>query len=743
MARQRITAAVRGLAVLAVIGGLSVTVPLVVHAQDEPAPAADAGTAAADRVVTLPTGERVFLAAGAGGRQVRGVAPNAALASSATTSRVQTMAANGHLYVVPDEAMPYLGRQLDLSLFDVLGTANPLNFEWDAIPAAHQIPGVEVEPVAGGRSTGKVTDPTAFGAALAKSAADARDVAAKSGAAGAQAAALSEGVLAGIKSISMTAAGTAPPTATPQYPLTTLTVKGLDTNGNAAFAGSVSATNAEDVQRYSSLQSLVDGQVSFSVPVGHYSLEISITTFDEAGQYVGDALMFFPETDIVAPETEVTADARTAKTVVPVPATPNPSGLEQLQATYSRVSAAGYDSTTAYMLVGGSPELSVTPTKPVSIGEVHWYTYFRLNSPATAAEPYLYDLVFPSDDGVPAKFPTQVPAGGLATVDATYAAEAGPVTINTSRASFQYWENFPIRFASAAVAPLQRTEYISALPDVGWIATAVSRPDEYNGAAQAPMVTYQPGQHVADRYLAAPAVPGVDRGTVRESACGACRQGDKLLLNLQPWTDAGDHAVRMATSGTAAVSTQAKLSADGVAVAESTDPAGEIAIPADAAQLKLELNTTVASAWATTASKVDTAWTWHTATPTGKLPAGRTCAAADTPCAFQPLLFAAYEVGGLDTTNAVKAGTTTPLTVTVEHQTYDPAPAADHLTLEVSGDDGATWTAVGTTAAGDGRFAASVTPAAGSGFLSLRIHATDPQGAILDQTVTRAVRVSG
>ncbi len=83
----------------------------------------------------------------------------------------------------------------------------------------------------------------------------------------------------------------------------------------------------------------------------------------------------------------VTADARTARTTLPVPATPNPSGLEQLQATYSRVSAAGTDSTTAFMMIGGSPELSVTPTEPVSIGEVRWYTYFRLNSPASAAEP--------------------------------------------------------------------------------------------------------------------------------------------------------------------------------------------------------------------------------------------------------------------------------------------------------------------------------------------------------------------
>jgi hypothetical protein len=519
-------------------------------------------------------------------------------------------------------------------------------------------------------------------------------------------------------------------------------VKGLDTLGAPARAGSVGVSNAEDTQRFSSLQSLVDGQVSFSVPVGHYSLEVSITTYDAANTYLGDALLIYPELDVTGPETVVTADAGTARTTVPVPATPTPSGLEQLQATYSRVSAAGTESTTAYMLVGGSPELSVTPTRPVSIGEVHWYTYFRLNAPATAAEPYLYDVVFPSDEAVPSRFPASVPPDGLATLDATYAAENGTPTINTFRASFQPWEQFPVRFASNAVAPLRRTEYVSALPEVGWVGTAVLRPDEFNGAAQSPLTVYRPGRRSADQYLMAPAVPGVDRSTVRALPCPACRQGDQLELNLQPRTDAGGHAVRIVSGGTSTVSSRTVVYADGVQVGEGTDPVGAIPVPAAAKQLKLQLDTTVTADWFTTASTVSTAWTWPTAAPAGPLPDGRTCSDPDAACAFQPLLFASYDAGA-DGTNAIAAGRATELAVTVRHQAYDPSPAAGHLTLEVSGDDGATWTPAAVTLAGGGRFTATVTPAAGTGFLSLRIHATDPQGSTLDQTVRRALRVTG
>jgi hypothetical protein len=182
--------------------------------------------------------------------------------------------------------------------------------------------------------------------------------------------------------------------------------------------------------------------------------------------------------------------------------------------------------------------------------------------------------------------------------------------------------------------------------------------------------------------------------------------------------------------------------ADGALVATGTDPIGAVAVPAGTAHLKLELATTASAAWATTASRVDTAWTWRTAAPSGSLPAGRTCVEQDTPCAFQPLLFAEYGAG-VDTTNAVRAGVATPLAVVVRHQAYDPAPDADHLSLEVSGDDGATWTPVNAAGAGGGRFTATVTPAAGTGFLSLRIHATDPLDGTLDQTVVRALRVLG
>ncbi|GAA2624431.1 hypothetical protein Adu01nite_69540 [Paractinoplanes durhamensis] len=635
------------------------------------------------------TGERVLVDHGV----VRAV--ETAPAAGKDPVRIHSMAVGEHFYVVPDKALPFVGRQLDLALFDVLAPPAALQVEWAAGATPHDIPGLDL-------ATGRLTDPAAFGAGAA-----------------------------GVKEIRPV--GAAEPTADPQYPIATLTVRGLDKLGAKAISGGVSITNAEDVQRFSSLQSFVDGQVSFSVPVGHYSLEVSITTYDADGVYQGDALLFYPELAVTGTEMTVTADAATATTVVPVPATPNPSGLEQMQATYSRLSAAGNDSTTAIMMIGGSPSLSVTPTDPVALGDVRWYTYFRLTSPADA---YLYDLVFPADGAVPADFAEKVPASGLATLDATYAAEGDTSRISTYRTSFQPWEQFPIRFASTAVAPLRRTEYVSAVPGVGWIGSAVARPDEFNGSAQSPMVEYRPGQRTTDRYFAAPGVPGVDRTTLRSLPCPACRQSDQLLLDLQPRTDAGGHAVRLTTSETAKIKTEFRVYADEALAADGTDPVGRIAIPADATQLRLELDSSASASWLTTADRVQTAWSWRTTPPGGSLPAGRTCA---DPCAFLPLVFADYGIA-VDTANAVPAGVATPLSVTLRRQAFDPTPVTEHLTLDVSADDGATWRPLPVASAGGGRFTATVTPAAG--YLSLRIHATDPAGATLDQTVIRAVRVA-
>jgi hypothetical protein len=223
--------------------------------------------------------------------------------------------------------------------------------------------------------------------------------------------------------------------------------------------------------------------------------------------------------------------------------------------------------------------------------------------------------------------------------------------------------------------------------------------------------------------------------------CAACRQGDTLGLNVLPWSDGGHALNQLAPSATLDVSTDTRLYADGTLLQQGSLPAGSVAVPHDAATYRLTLDTTKSATWTTTATHTSTAWTWRSAARTGTLPAGRTCPDGTQSCAFEPLLFVGYDLGA-DLSNALAAGTAVTVGVRVFHETFNTGVAADALTLDVSTDDGATWTPAAVRAQGGGVFAATLVPASGAGFLSLRVHAGDPLGGTIDQTVIRAVRVA-
>src|SRR5262245_40998822 len=116
------------LAALALVGASAAVVPTIGHAEQGPAAAP----------VTLITGERVHVA----GDVAPPVEP--AASSGRDPARIRTLTAGGHLYVVSDKAMPYLGRQLDLSLFDVLAPPAPLQVEWAPGATPHDIDNLDV-----------------------------------------------------------------------------------------------------------------------------------------------------------------------------------------------------------------------------------------------------------------------------------------------------------------------------------------------------------------------------------------------------------------------------------------------------------------------------------------------------------------------------------------------------------------------------------------------------------------------
>lgn len=743
MRARALTGLLCGASALAVVAAGVMSGQLPHGAASVTAPSPSAGATAGSRVVTLVTGERVMVT------PVDTTHVMAALDEGpqrAGRREFRTLTTPGAQYVVPDEALPYLGRGLDLSLFNITAPAVDLRVTWAAGASAHPIPGLALGPSAGGSSTARVSSASTLAAALA---------------AGIRTAPTGTGLMAGVQTIRAAGPGTASPPASsgppatvgppvtvgPHFNLATVLIKGLDRQGTAAGGGSVSIVNVDDAQRFTSLSSFFTGTVAFSVPEGHYSLTADISTPASGSNPPSESLVVLPQVTVTAPQTVLVADARAATASVPVPLTPLPTQAEQMSATLDRVSASGAQVTYTEGFLGGIPRMYVTPVSGVSLGALHWYTYFRLNGPATSTvdgQPYLYDVESPSQDGIPGQFPTQVEAASLERLDAAYHSDVADHPIDTYRASFQPWETFALRPVSPATAPLRRVEYATGLPDIAWVGALVWQVDEFNGIDQGPRTILQAGQRMPEVYLRAPLVPGVDTGVVPPEPCGACRQGDTLGLDVLPWWDGGHAVGTLTASGTLDVSTDTRLYADGVLVHQGTLPAGTVPVPNGPAELRLALDTVKSAPWTATATRSSTVWTWRSTTRTGTLPAARTCPDGTQDCAFEPLLFADYDLGA-DTSNAVPAATADTVSIHVHHQALQTAPDADALTFDVSTDDGARWNPVAVANLGAGSFAATVPaallPASGTGFVSVRIHASDPLGDVIDQTVMRAVRV--
>ena len=179
--------------------------------------------------------------------------------------------------------------------------------------------------------------------------------------------------------------------------MATLTIRGIDAAGATAFSGSVAVDDVDDLQRFASMQSFGEtGEVSFSVPVGHYSIATEIATVKSDGTIESQALIFQPEVEVTETGATLEMDARTATTLVPVPKTPKESTFEQMGVTFGRECATGLVSSISYITLGGEPNTYVTPTSPVTLGEVHRYTYFRMNGPSGTEDPYLYETGSPS-----------------------------------------------------------------------------------------------------------------------------------------------------------------------------------------------------------------------------------------------------------------------------------------------------------------------------------------------------------
>ena len=374
--------------------------------------------AQADRTITLITGQQFVESTGRNGK------PQFTTLSRTAAMPLFVFETGGARYVAPAAAMHGMGAQLDPTLFqsEALQRAEaatpgqvPVQVNWHgAAPAMTWL--LHPVNVAAGVTDGIVT--AASGGALQ--------------------AALAAGSLAGIDRISLRGAAPSAPHPTPDFPMYTLTVNGIDARGAPDTGDSAVFINTDDASKVPGpgFQFWYHGVFKVSVPNGHYALLGSFVRFSRTG--TGEDRMVIMDFTVHG-NTSVTVDARAATSRLSV-STPLPTDVGSGSVTWQRTSKLPTGGTAFSSLwgIGGGAgvfRVYVSPGPAPKFGTQGLVTSYHLDS-STSPAPYSFDLSFGNLGAISRMQRHRVNAAQLATVRTNYFSDvAGQASLEV-RSSF-------------------------------------------------------------------------------------------------------------------------------------------------------------------------------------------------------------------------------------------------------------------------------------------------------------------
>jgi len=746
---------------------------IVVAASAASTAAAQAGPAAA-RAGTPPalTGRALVLINGdrlvTGGRFPR-LLPGAA---SPAAAALLAMGTGSSSWVVPAVAVPFLGRGLDPALFRVASLASaeaagrlPVTVSYRGpVPS---LPGVVITGAAGGTARGYLTaaGARAFGAALVRQfAADhARASYGRDGMFGG-------GVsvrLAGSPAGAARAALARHPVA---FPMRTLTVTGTNLAGKPDTGDVVAVFNTDRASRFADpveSQNVFDhGATRFSVPAGHYWV-LGLFPAVLAHREFEWRLPILPQVTVAGSTTvhiaERAADSQ-IRVITPRPAVPVNESLE-----LRHTSARGPASLT-WFFGGYSPVFLSPTTRRATVGTLQAYVFEQLFSPAGAAgTPYEYDVAYADTGLLPPQRYVVRPAG-LATVRASYYADAKTTGAESRFGVFpDQWATIPGVLFLPRKMPRRQTEYLTGNPAVLWDDTAEQYGLDLAGGQADALRTFRAGQQARESWNAYPLHEGYNTDLIgpanRATALpSASRAGNVLTVDVMPFSDStpghlgasgfyGGQAGPYGTiTGRYRIDENGKLIASGNPLAgfKEVGPAGEfhaqvtLSPSPSTVRLVLDASRTAPIYPLSTASR--TVWTWRSAHEAGaRLPAGWGCVlgrygtATGHACAVQPMMTLAYAVRGLSLAGSAPPGRQV-VHVTAGHLQLATAAAVTRAAVSVSFDGGKTWRRAKVTGHG-GSYAAAFRAPAGV-TVSLRSSAADAAGGAVTETILNAYQAA-
>ncbi|GAA3563469.1 S8 family serine peptidase [Nonomuraea rosea] len=347
------------------------------------------------------------------------------------------------------------------------------------------------------------------------------------------------------------------------------------------------------------------------------------------------------------------------------------------------------------------------------------------------ASPYLYDLYLREQGRVRDSLTYVVRAKAQARIETGFHSQlADDVTVNETRFVFEPWDtavvstNHPM-----AKTPRTRVDYVTPDPELRWSSSAVTPERHYNamwphpdtpriGMSSPEFRPYKVGEKVGRTVFKQPLLPGINpRNPMR-------REGDRLRISMQGFVDAdqnyGDTYTSMFEHG---MKTDFRLY-QGDALLWQTDylPAASGTLVPEKAAYRIEYTLSNEAEWAKLSTRTKGVWTF-----------GSERAAETT---VIPLLLATFDAP----TDLKNQASSRKLGLSLYHQEGAAQSAIKNVALEVSYDDGATWKPARLRDKGDRAYETTIDRSP-SGFVSLRLNASDVNGNTLSQEVIRAYAV--
>ena len=733
---------------LAAISALALAAPATAGAAT-PALAASGTTVTATsaatttaRTVTLVTGDRVTLTSSHGGT-------SALLTPAAGSGPAQTYRnAGGDEYVIPAIAAPYIGRQLDPSLFDVSallrqnltsGAHIPVSVTYAAGVTPSAPPGITLTSVGGQSASGYLTaaSTASFNAGLRASIG--ADI--KAGhPAGIGA------LFGGVTDVSLTGS-TVVGAVSAHSVLHDVSISETDTSGNPLAAGSVELQNLDDLQSQSADVPVDDGVGKVALPAGRYIATSLVFDFNAGGE--NTAVHWITDDDVTIPSSGTVptvklseAQATSAITV----STPRPSTEQSLSATIYTVDSLGEISSDALIGISSAP-LYISPTAKPPVGAVRLQASWSGVGP-TAGPAYRYDTSFSTTD-IPADEAYVVRSSQLATVNQSYDADpaegSNGVLFNSA---FDANVNAELAegggFFTAGVTqtmPTTVTDYIGTADSGEWGQQVLTANETYIGTDER---TFTSGENTSISWLHGPLQPTIGQHSGTDVYCEACTAGSSLLLAYGQVGDTQpDHEGSYfgQTTQDFTFYRNGALVYDGAgdgieATGINTAPSTYQAIYSTDASGVTGISQSTAATTDVTVSSADTV----------ALPSGVSCygQSGTAPCRLLPVLMLNYQLNtdGYNTSNQPIEL----LQLGVSHVGYDGVESHAAITsaaVSVSFDGGTTWQQATVDGSNGQYFAAWDNPTSAQGTSpEIKVTATDAVGGSITQTIADAYTIA-